>query len=733
MKGTTSDPGHSGEGKRAKPHELTRRGFLLAGAGLFAAGFGGRPQVARAQPSLGSLDVFSRGYPHALYGRSVEDTARSGELTYDEFEKKYMPLDGIVGKVLNEAHYYTGKNNLRWFTDFKADHPSKMVLLHYNGTGRRVTDEALSRFFPGHFLYYRGTNLSGPVTTRTQTVLPVVDTSVFAMKRHSTSVADDIAVAPVGAGGVPDWERAEHVRLVRINRRDSTITVRRGLYGSRQRTFARGSYLAAHVTTGPYAYEDTPENNVPLWSYNFSSECPRDIRGRNCGDMLAAYLGGKLGPGGELETFDGIVFDVFSWVIRFGNPIAQIDTNTDGRADAGVIGGVNTVSLGVLSFFEQLRLRLPDKVLVADGHVPAESQRAFGLLNGMESEGYPDKYDFILDHLSKGENMFGYWKANSASPSLNFVNFRYKQKNPAIARNTFVEPNLTEDRSYEKMRLALASSLFTDTATTFVMLWLPPDVTWTETGTNVRICDELCKGTEQERHWLGQPLRPAVHLAAAAPDLFGGEGQSWSGAFVGRFEGDGIAFSRQAAGPTMAVALTGSGAGMSFALPGVEVPGADLFVSLRLRAEPLGSFPASVPRRVDLGAATPGAAVAPQNWEFTWAGTDPFEASFYFQNVGPGTVDLSFEVEGARPVYLERMTAHSATDGRYREYEGGIVFANPSTRSCTFGLNALFPGASLRRIRGSATQDPATNNGSLLGGQLVLPPKDGLFVTRSVT
>ena len=634
MKGTRSDPGHSGEGKRATPNELTRRGFLLAG--LLAAGFGGRPRVARAQPSLGSLDVFSRGYPHALYGRSVEDTARSGELTYDEFEKKYMPLDGIVGKVLNEAHDYSGKNNLRWFTDFKADHPSKMVLLHYNGTGRRVTDEALSRFFPGHFLYYRGTNLSGPVTTRTQTVLPVVDTSVFAMKRHNTSVADDIAVAPVGAGGVPDWERAEHVRLVRINRRDSTITVRRGMYGSRQRTFARGSYLAAHVTTGPYAYEDTPENNVPLWSYNFSSECPRDIRGRNCGDMLAAYLGGKLGPGGELETFDGIVFDVFSWVIRFGNPIAQIDANTDGRADAGVIGGVNTVSLGVLSFFEQLRLRLPDKVLVADGHVPAESQRAFGLLNGMESEGYPDKYDFILDHLSKGENMFGYWKANSASPSLNFVNFRYKQKNPAIARNTFVEPNLSEDRSYEKMRLALASSLFTDTATTFVMLWLPPDVTWTETGTNVRICDELCKGTEQERHWLGQPLGPAVHLAAAAPDLFGGRGRAGPVPSSGASRAKGSPSPGRPPGRRWRSLLLAPARGCRSCCPAWRCRARTSSSPCASGQSHSESFPASVPRRVDLGAATPGAAVAPQNWEFTWAGTDPFEASFYFQNVGPG-------------------------------------------------------------------------------------------------
>ena len=177
-------------------------------------------------------------------------------------------------------------------------------------------------------------------------MLVVTDTSVFDTKRYRTGVPDDIAITRVGAGGKPDWSTAEHVRLERINRRDNTITVRRGLYGSRKSTYPRGSYIAAHVTTGPYRYNDAPQNDIPLWSYNFSSTCPKDSRGRNCGDALAEYLAGKLGPGGDLETFDGIVFDVFSWVIRFGDPKDKLDVNSDGRADGGVIGGENVVEQG---------------------------------------------------------------------------------------------------------------------------------------------------------------------------------------------------------------------------------------------------------------------------------------------------------------------------------------------------------------------------------------------------
>jgi hypothetical protein len=119
------------------------------------------------------------------------------------------------------------------------------------------------------------------------------------------------------------------------------------MYGTTARRFPRRSYLAAHVTTGPYRTEDTPEQNIPLWSYNFSTVCPRDAQGRNCGDALAEYLGEKLGPGGELESFDGIVFDVFSWVVRFARPLENVDVNTDGEPDSGIVEGHNVVGAGV--------------------------------------------------------------------------------------------------------------------------------------------------------------------------------------------------------------------------------------------------------------------------------------------------------------------------------------------------------------------------------------------------
>jgi hypothetical protein len=236
---------------------------------------------------------------------------------------------------------------------------------------------------------------------------------------------------------------------------------------------------------------------------------------------------------------------------------------------------------------------------------------------------------------------------------------------------------------------------------------------------------------DQVPHWLGQPLGPAVHLAEqSAPDLFEGQGVDWVDAFIGRFEAEGVTISREGAeeAPFLAVRSVGSSGALPFVLPGIVLPDSDLFVSLRLRTEPLEGFPASVPRRVDVSA-TPAAGGEPFS-EFTWAGEKPFSASLYFQNVGPGTVELTFEVEGGQPVYLESLTAHSATDGRYREFENGVVFANPSTRDYTFDVETLFPGVTLRRLQGTGNQDPQTNDGSAVGQQLTLSARNGLFVVR---
>src|ERR671914_454205 len=100
--------GGGAEGKRAAARSLTRRRFLGAsaglGAGLFVLGLGDhiwsdRSEDTHIGDSSSGLEIFRQGYPRALFFRQSEVEARGGNYSYEEWEKRYLPLGGIVGKV----------------------------------------------------------------------------------------------------------------------------------------------------------------------------------------------------------------------------------------------------------------------------------------------------------------------------------------------------------------------------------------------------------------------------------------------------------------------------------------------------------------------------------------------------------------------------------------------------------------------------------------------------------
>ncbi len=114
----------------------------------------------------------------------------------------------------------------------------------------------------------------------------------------------------------------------------------------------------------------------------------------------------------------------------------------------------------------------------------------------------------------------------------------------------------------------------------------------------------------------------------------------------------------------------------------------------------------------------------------TWANARSFDASFYFRDRGPDTVDLEFQVESVEPVSITDMSLHTAADAICREYDRGAVLANPSMRPYTFDMAQLFPGQRFRRLDGSPKQDPTTNDGSAVGDSLTLGPRDGIFLVK---
>jgi hypothetical protein len=107
-----------------------------------------------------------------------------------------------------------------------------------------------------------------------------------------------------------------------------------------------------------------------------------------------------------------------------------------------------------------------------------------------------------------------------------------------------------------------------------------------------------------------------------------------------------------------------------------------------------------------------------------------FTSGFYFSELGGDTVDLELSVEGPEAVWITGIEAYCHPDAMYREFEHGLVLANPSNDPYQFDLAELLPGQKFTRLQGSPQQDPKTNDGSPVTGRVRLQGKDALFLVR---
>ena len=132
---------------------------------------------------------------------------------------------------------------------------------------------------------------------------------------------------------------------------------------------------------------------------------------------------------------------------------------------------------------------------------------------------------------------------------------------------------------------------------------------------------------------------------------------------------------------------------------------------------------------VVLGAGGREALTGPER-HMTWLGQRSFASGFYFPEVRSKTVDLEWIVEGPQAVWIESLKVYAQADIMVREFDHGIVIANPSPRSCQIDVARRWPEASLRRLSGSPRQDPKTNDGQPVTGKVELGPLDALFLVK---
>jgi len=652
------------------------------------------------------LTILWNEYPRAYFFRQAEGWAANPAITYDRWEKTFERLMGIEGKVLDEEVPGRQKRNIEFFTTFKRRHPDQLVVLHFNGNARDPRWEA-GDFFAGHWLYYNGaTILSDVPAEEGQSEIRVSDPRLFFVNvGRYRNKNDDIGLCELTPDGRPEWSRSEQVQLIGVDVKKRTITVRRGCYGTKPRAFEAGrAYAAAHVHEGPWGRR----SNL-MWFYNYSTRCPRDARGRRCADVLVEDLARRFQKGGQLEAFDGLEFDVLHHSARRRGRRGP-DCDADGRRDDGGFDGINTYGVGVVEFCRALRKRLgPAKLILADG-MALDNQRAFGILNGIESEGWPFLRDPEVNDWSGGLNRHFFWRQNAQPPVFNYVNHKFIEpgEGPGVVRRPKVGFNIH--------RLVFAAAVFTDSAICYS--YAPPR----RPGELLSIWDELVAGAEGRLGWLGRPLGPPERLAARQPDLLEGVGNPPTRDLLSRIFVHGGALALHG----KAIRLEGKDRQpVRATIEAIPCRGPDLFVTLTACAAPMRGYPREVARMAWLGLEPSG---RPPTRFMTWLNEKDFTATFYFPNVRGKTVDLHLEVESGEPVWVVGLTAHAHPDAIYREFERGLVLANPSPRPYTFDLASLLPGKRYRRLRGSPLQDPQTNNGKPVGPKLTLGPKDALFL-----
>ena len=518
----------------------------------------------------GRLPLLGPEYPRVFFFRGAEGAARRAT-DYEAWDAEHARLMGIMGKCLDEEIVGHTARNPEYFNRFKERHPSQAVLLHFNGNSRDPRYE-IGTYFPGHWVYRRATRILADVPVAAgETDIRVEDASDFqtGAGRYRTS-DDDIALFGVTPGGMHDWAHCEQVQLVSVDAKAGTIRVRRGCYGTKPLAFKAGAArAAAHAVEGPWG-----KTNHLLWFYNYSTHCPRDPQGRTCTDRLVDDLARWFAPDGILGRFDGMEFDVLF-------NVTHGDTDGDGVEDDGVVDGINRYGIGVFGFARQLRERMGEGfILQADGALGSggqRSQRAFGLFNGIESEGWPNLNDWDFKDWSGGLNRHLFWQAHARAPAFSYFNHKWVEGVPGKPGET-----RNADVPFSRHRLAFAAAQFVDAM--LCAAYSPPRGRRGESP----LWDEFVQGEAGRPGWLGRPEGPAVRLAAAAPDALAGSdlASRIRGEVDVRREGAGLRVSPRAAGASE----------VAFTLADIPVSGSNLVVLLTMRGEPLKGYPDGMAR-----------------------------------------------------------------------------------------------------------------------------------------
>lgn len=613
--------------------------------------------VSAGGGTFGEKQALQRCYPWYMSFRGEYNRRINSD--YETWSKAVDANAGLMRKFVSEE-LVIGPEKAVWANRYAAGHPEKLVMLHLNGESRQVQDfpEVMERYFPGHWVYEEGAmlveNLSGA-----ETVLKVDDIKPFLKKGYPVRNTSPLQHLPLkllivrldGDGGRL-WYESEFAEICHVDAAEQTVTVKRGIYGSRPLDFSAGRAYVAPLAGGLWGKHVMPY-------YNLSSSCPVDRDGKKANEVYAEEIASWFAEDGILSAFDGIAFDVnYSDVSEKGS---GWDVDNDGNADGGWIAGRNVWKEGDVMFFRYLRELTGNQFIISSDAQHWSNQQLPDILDGMESEGLVQHND-MWRGFSRAVNTHLYWEGHGRSQT----DYRY-----VVMK--IMGPDSNDALRYRRFGAASA-------------FCLGAGVTEPVGDNTVFSSRDFVPEEFRVSGSLGRHTGPLVRYAMEREPVYGRQGASLdvSGAGLSCYvDGTSLVLSAETA-----AAEDGNVPEMCLTIKDVPVPSGDVVFSVTATVLEYDSEIGScyhVPAVMWLEPS-----VLPsydKNRRYDGYFKDLYglfnsereeTMTYYFRNMQEGIQDVRIRVRGADKVRIDDFRVYNAPDVLIRNFENGVVVVNPS-------------------------------------------------------
>jgi len=673
--------------------------------------------------SLSTKEVFTEQFPKTLSFRNDKYGIRNdfsfwekAHLTFNSITKKYLKEEVDMPPLIAErANKYVEK------------HPEKLMLIHLNGEGRSVNDPDMHKlYFPGHWIYEEGTVPTLDIDKRQNTIL-LDNAKPFSNKAYvvhgqknkgKDNLPHDIILIELDEKGNRLWDKHEYARITDVDYKNNSITIKRGMYHTKQRTFKKGRTYIAPIAG------DFWGGNL-MWYYNLSATCPLDENGNSAANVFVNEMKNWFGNKGILENIDGIGFDVNYFEVDH----KTWDCNNDGKADQGFIDGKNIWRKGDIEFLKNIRATFGNEFIITADGWRDDMQRAVGILNGMETEGLC-RWNDGYRQISRTINQHVYWNMyNDTKYQFSYITSKLRNPNDAKISTQL-----------HRMGMGLTACLGITYAYS-TPLFIP----------------EAVGGELNQINWLGKSLGNMKYTFSDTPDLLKDSGLSFNKELVAKFNFEKADY--QVIDNALHITGQSEDVHKKMVIPGPEIEIAEGDLVIYFEAKAIKGFNELgednlIPRKINVKMnGLKELPVEPMNSHKLYnelagfMGTKDFTPQmFYFRNAGGSKEKLKIvlEAEEQGEFAIRNLRVYNAPCGIYREFENGAVLVNPSLSSINFDLeklsgneihykrlNALLPSEG--QLDGSLKEVMEYNNGEDIkdNNEVAVPALNALFLIKT--